>query len=44
MTSEEFRNDPLFLRNGIKGKGIFDIPIIKKETVNLKIIQLVGYD
>ncbi|MBQ9247409.1 MAG: DUF4417 domain-containing protein [Ruminococcus sp.] len=44
MTSEEFRNNPLFLRNGIKGKGIFDIPVIKKETINLKDIQLIGYD
>ncbi len=42
MTSEEFRNKSLFLRNDFTGKGIFDIPIIKKENINLKNISLIG--
>lgn len=36
MTSEEFRNNPLFLRNGIKGKGNFDIPVSRKKPSTYK--------
>ena len=38
------KNNNLFLRNDFKGKGIFDIPIIKKDNISLKDLSLVGYD
>ena len=44
MTDIEIKNKSLFLRNDFKGKGIFDIPVIKKESVSLKDLSLVGYD
>ena len=40
MTSEEFRNNPLFLRNQFKSVGIFDMPIIRKQNTSLKDIKL----
>lgn len=36
MTDIEIKNKSLFLRNDFKGKGIFDISVIKKESVSLK--------
>lgn len=44
MTSEEFRNNPLFLRNHFKGQGVFQLPLIKKNNVDLSDLQLLGYD
>ena len=44
MTSLEFRNDPMFLRNHFIGEGTFEMPKIKKEEVDLENIELVGYD
>ena len=44
MTSVEFRNDPMFLRNQFKNEGTFEMPKIKKEEVDLENIELVGYD
>lgn len=44
MTSEEFRTDPLLLRNQFKTDGVFDIPIIKRTKVSLDGISLIGYD
>ena len=44
MADKEINNKSLFLRNDFKGKGIFDIPIIKKDSVSLKDLSLVGYD
>ncbi len=44
MTSLEFRNDPMFLRNHFKGDGTFEMPKIKKDEVNLENIELTGYD
>ena len=44
MTSETFRNQGLFLRNQFQGEGIFEIPIVKKQHVNVETITLIGYD
>lgn len=44
LTSSEFRNDPMFLRNHFKGDGTFEMPKIKKEEVDLENIELTGYD
>lgn len=44
MTSEEFRTNPMFLRNQFKGDGVFEIPKIKKEEIELGNIELIGYD
>ena len=44
LTSETFRNQGLFLRNQFQGEGIFEIPIVKKQHVNVETITLIGYD
>lgn len=44
MTSIEFRNDPMFLRNQFKPDGTFEMPKIKKDKISLENIELVGYD
>lgn len=44
MTSETFRNQGLFLRNQFQGEGMFGIPIVKKQHVNVETVTLVGYD
>lgn len=44
MTSEEFRTDPMFLRNQCAGTGDFEMPVIRREEVALENVQLVGYD
>lgn len=44
MTSEEFRKNPLVLRNHFDGQGIFQLPLVKKSNVDLSNIQLLGYD
>lgn len=44
MKSEEFRNDPLFLRNQFPGQGVAEIPLIHKTPFDLDNIQLIGYD
>ena len=44
MTSSEFRNDPMFLRNHFKGDGTFEMPKIKKEDIELENVELTGYD
>ena len=44
MTSEEFRTNPMFLRNQFKGDGVFEIPKIEKEETELENIELIGYD
>lgn len=44
MTSEEFRTDPMFLRNQCAGTGDFEMPMIRREEVALENVQLVGYD
>ena len=44
MTSSEYRNDPMFLRNHFNGDGTFEMPKIKKEDIDLEKIELIGYD
>lgn len=44
MTSEEFRTDPLFLRNQFNAQGIFEMPVIKREKIKLEDVELIGYD
>lgn len=44
MTSEEFRTNPLFLRNQFKTDGVFEIPKIEKEEISLENVELIGYD
>ena len=44
MKSEEFRNNPMFLRNQFKGDGVFEIPKIEKEELKLENVELIGYD
>ena len=44
MTSETFRNQGLFLRNQFKGEAIFEIPVVKKQHVNVETVTLIGYD
>lgn len=42
MTSIEMRDNPLFMRNGFKTVGLWDIPLIKKQNINLNNIQLIA--
>lgn len=44
LKSEEFRNNPLFLRNQCKSDGVFEMPIIRRQDIDLKNLKLVGYD
>ena len=44
MTSESFRKNPMFLRNQFKGDGIFDIPLLQTDEIDLEEIELIGYD
>ena len=44
MTSEEFRNASLFLRDQFPCDGVFEMPIIKKIDIPLDDLALIGYD
>ncbi len=44
MTSEEFRKNPMLLRNQFDRYGTFEMPKIKKDDVTLENISLIGYD
>lgn len=44
MTSEEFRTNPLLLRNQFEQSGTFEIPVIRKEKIDLENLSLIGYD
>lgn len=44
MKSEEFRSNPMFLRNQFGTNGIYDFPVIKNQEVDLQNISLIGYD
>lgn len=44
MTSEEFRTNPLLLRNQFERTGTFEIPLIRKNEVTLENVSLIGYD
>lgn len=41
MNSKEMRNNPLFLRNGFETSGRWDIPIIRKQDINLENVKLI---
>ncbi len=42
MTSEKMRNNPLFMRNGFETIGKWNIPLVKKQKLDLTGIQLVA--
>ncbi len=44
MKSIEFRTNPMFLRNQFKGEGVFEIPQLKIDGIDLEEIELIGYD
>lgn len=44
VTSEDFRSDPMFLRNQFRGDGVFKLPIIRRQEIDLKDVALIGYD
>lgn len=44
ITSYEYRNDPLFLRNQFKSVGMFKLPLVKKQEISLEDVKLIGYD
>ncbi len=44
MTSQNFRNNPMFLRNQFESEGVFEIPKIQKDEISLENIKLIGYD
>ena len=44
ITSYEYRNNPLFLRNQFKSVGMFKLPLVKKQEIGLEDVQLIGYD
>lgn len=44
MTSLEFRNNPMFLRNQFEGEGVFGIPELRKDDISLEKIEFIGYD
>lgn len=44
LTSCEFRNNELFLRNQFHGEGIFELPVIRRQEIDLKDVKLIGYD
>ena len=44
ITSYEFRNDPMFLRNQFRSVGMFKLPLVKKQEISLEDVSLIGYD
>ena len=42
MTSKEMRDNPFFIRNGFDTVGKWDIPLVKKQKLDLMDIQLVA--
>ena len=43
MTSNEMRNNPLFLRNGFESAGRWGIPVIKKQDIPLDNVGLIAF-
>ncbi len=43
MTSKAYRTSPVFLRNEYKTVGLWNIPIIKKQSVDLDNLELISY-
>lgn len=44
LTSEAFRNNPMFMRNQFLGDGLYNMPKIKRDIVDLADVSLIGYD
>ena len=44
ITSYEFRNDTMFLRNQFKSVGMFKLPLVKRQEISLEDVSLIGYD
>ncbi len=44
ITSYEYRNNPMFLRNQFKSVGMFKLPLVKKQEISLENVKLIGYD
>ena len=44
ITSYEFRNDTMFLRNEFKSVGMFKLPLVKRQEIRLEDVSLIGYD
>lgn len=44
ITSYEFRNDTMFLRNECKSVGMFKLPLVKRQEISLEDVNLIGYD
>jgi len=42
MTSFDMRDNPLFMRNGFETVGKWDIPLVKKQNINLTNIRLLA--
>ena len=42
MTTKEFRNSELFLRNEFEKDGQWGFPIIKRQTINLDNLELIA--
>lgn len=42
MKSKDFRNSPLFLRNGFDGNEKWEIPIVKRQHIDLDNIELIS--
>ena len=34
----------MFLRNQFKSDGVFEMPIIRRQDIDLKDVKLIGYD
>ena len=41
-SSKAMRNDPLFMRNSYTGHGKWNIPLVKKQTLNTKNLSLIA--
>lgn len=44
ITSYEYRNDSLFLRNQFESVGMFKLPLVRKQEISLEDVKLIGYD
>lgn len=44
MKSQEFRTNPLFLRDSFQSDGVFQMSIVKKSKISLDNVEFIGYD
>ena len=42
MTSVNMREDPLFMRNSFLSVGRWDIPLVKKQTIDLTNVRVIA--